>query len=129
MSTITEVHTDRGTVYRATPAAAPVLTLADVDRIGADSVRHLAELVFRAKHRDLPQYAGWFARQHEVALLAVTSDPHIGWDTFSRYEAGDVVVAWRDRWVGWGRVPEWVAYCPRVGWNVQMTPGSYVVIA
>lgn len=127
MSTITEVETAAGTIYRSTPAAAPVLTLADVERIGADSVRNLAELVFRARHRDLPQYAGWFARQHEVALLGVIRDPHIG-DTFSRYEVDDVVIAWRDRWVGWGPFPEWTAYCPRVGWNVQMTPGSYAVI-
>jgi hypothetical protein len=100
----------------------PVFTTEHLNRLGAEHVANLARLAFRRQHRQHRQYDGYLDEKYEVALLVITHDPAPAAETFSRYEVGDVVIAWRDKG------GEWTAFCPRVGWNVQMSPGCYAVI-
>lgn len=108
------------------PPTVPVLTQEHLDRLGTESVMNLARLAFKRSHREYRQYDGWLEQKDDVRLIVVTRDPHPAHGTFSRYEVGDVLLAWTawDR-RAYGFVPETTAFCPRVGWNVAMTAGCF----
>lgn len=102
------------------------LTTRHLDAFGYDSTLNLARFIFNRAHRLLPQYDGFLDGKENVRLIRVVVDPAEGLSTFSRYEPGDVLLAW-DEWFQhpYGYVANTVAYCPRVRWNVGMIRAAY----
>jgi hypothetical protein len=92
-------------------------TMADLAEHGPAACLAALREEFTSAHARYPQYRGWT----EGTTLGVARQQIGGHGTFTRAEAGDLVLVKRDRWRPWiGCASHDVAYVPRVGWNVSI---------
>ena len=99
------------------PSADDPPTVADLAEHGpAACLAALAE-EFTEAHKRYPQYRGWT----DGTTLGVARHMIGGHGTFTRAEAGDLVLVKRVKFRPWiGCTPHDVAYVPRVGWIVSI---------
>lgn len=92
-------------------------TVADLAEHGPTASLAALREEFTEAHKRYPQYRGWT----DGTSLGVARQQIGGHGTFTRAEAGDLVLVKRDRWRPWiGCASHDVAWVPRVGWIVSI---------